>query len=68
MLQDIINKQNKLRSIELLGKLAISSRNSFRFAETQGSLTCAQDPATQPYPESFKSCSYNQILFLYDQF
>jgi hypothetical protein len=68
VLQDIINKLNKLRSTELLEKLAISSRNSFRFVETQGSLTCAQNPATKPYLESLKSSSYNQILFHYDQF
>jgi len=68
MLQDIINKHNKLRRTELLEKLAISSRNSFRFTETQGSLTCAQNPATKPYLELLKSCSYNQILSLYDQF
>lgn len=68
MLQDIINEHDKLRNIELLEKMAISSRDSFRFAETQGSLKYAQNPATKPYLESFKSCSYNQILFLYDQF
>ena len=44
VLQDIINKHKKLRSIELLEKLAISVRNSFRFAETQGSLPVHKTP------------------------
>jgi hypothetical protein len=34
--------------------------------DPEGSLTCSQEPSTDPYPEPDESSPYETILFLYD--
>jgi hypothetical protein len=44
-------------------KVKQSTRIS-RFTGPQGSLSCSPEPATRPYPETYKCCPYPPILFL----
>jgi hypothetical protein len=41
---------------------AASSRTSQHFMESEGSLTCSQEPSTGPYPEPDQSSPYHPIL------
>jgi hypothetical protein len=50
------------------GLRSANQKNSLHFMEPEGSLLCAQEPATGPYSEPDESNPRNQSLFSWYQF